>query len=78
MCSILSKEWSLHQTQGSSYRAGRAHAGKSVEVSLVAGSVQLAVAGKVVRIHPARHDPAKEHGAFATPKGRPRKPAATA
>ena len=37
--------------------------------------MQLAVAGRVVRIHPARHDPAKEHGAFATPKGRPRKKA---
>ena len=59
---------------GTGYRAGRAHAGKVVEVSIVAGSVQLAVAGKVVRIHPARHDPAKEHGAFATPRGRPRKP----
>jgi Integrase core domain len=58
---------------GTGYRAGRAPAGKSVEVSLAAGSVQLAVAGKVVRIHPARHDHAREHGAFATPKGRPRK-----
>jgi transposase InsO family protein len=59
---------------GSSYRAGRAFARRSVEVSIVAGSVQLAVDGKVVRVHPARHDPAKEHGAFATPNGRPRKP----
>ena len=58
---------------GVGYRAGRAYAGKAVEVSIVGGSVQLAVAGKVVRIHPARHDPAKEHGAFATPRGRPRK-----
>ena len=58
---------------GTGYRAGRGYAGKAVEVSLVGGSVQLAVAGKVVRIHPARHDPAKEHGAFATPRGRPRK-----
>jgi transposase InsO family protein len=59
---------------GSSYRAGRAYARRSVEVAIVAGSVQLSVDGKVVRVHPARHDPAKEHGAFATPKGRPRKP----
>lgn len=51
---------------GSSYRVGRRYARRSVEVSLVAGSVQLAVDGKVVRVHPARHDPAKEHGAFAT------------
>ena len=58
---------------GVGYRAGRAYADKSVEVSIVGGSVQLAVAGRIVRIHPARHDPAKEHGAFATPKGRPRK-----
>ena len=63
---------------GTGYRAGRAYAGKQVEVSLVGGSVQLTVAGKVVRIHPARHDPAKEHGAFATPKGRPRKKAGAA
>ncbi len=59
---------------GTGYRAGRAHAGKVVEVSIVAVSVQPAVAGRGVRIHPARHDPAKEHGAFATPGGRPRKP----
>ena len=58
---------------GTGYRAGRPYAGKSVQVSIVSGSVQLAVGGKVVRVHPARHDPAKEHGAFATPKGRPRK-----
>jgi transposase InsO family protein len=58
---------------GASYRTGRAYARRSVEVALVAGSVQLSVDGKVVRVHPARHDPAKEHGAFATPRGRPRK-----
>ena len=38
------------------------------------GSVQLACDGKVIRVHAARHDPAKEPGAFATPNGRPRKP----
>jgi hypothetical protein len=27
-----------------------------------------------VRTHAIRHDPAKEHGAYATPHGRPRKP----
>ena len=30
--------------------------------------------GQIVRVHPIRHDRAKEHGAFATPNGRPRKP----
>jgi len=59
---------------GVMYRAGRAWAGRSIEVSLVAGSVQLACDGQLIRVHPARHDPAKEHGAFATPRGRPRKP----
>jgi transposase InsO family protein len=58
---------------GTGYRIGRRYARRSVEVSIVAGSVQLAVDGKVVRVHPIRHDPAKEHGAFANPKGRPRK-----
>jgi transposase InsO family protein len=59
---------------GVTYRAGRAWARRSIEVSLVAGSVQLASDGQVIRVHAARHDPAKEHGAFATPHGRPRKP----
>ena len=58
---------------GVTYRAGRAWARRSIEVSLVAGSVQLAHDGQLIRVHPARHDPAKEHGAFAAPNGRPRK-----
>jgi hypothetical protein len=56
------------------YRAGNAWRGKTLQVSIVAGSVQLARNGQIVRVHPIRHDPAKEHGAFATPNGRPRKP----
>jgi hypothetical protein len=35
----------------------------------VAASVQLS---KVIRVHPIRHDRARELGAFANPKGRPR------
>jgi transposase InsO family protein len=58
---------------GTMYHAGRAWARHRIEVSLVAGSVQLACDGKVIRVHPARHDRAKEHGAFANPGGRPRK-----
>ena len=56
------------------YRAGRPWRGKQVEVSIVAGSVQIACAGTIVRTHAIRHDRAKEHGAYATPHGRPRKP----
>jgi transposase InsO family protein len=59
---------------GVQYRAGRMWARQSITVTLVGGSVQLSVDDKVIRVHAARHDPAKEHGAFATPKGRPRKP----
>jgi len=58
---------------GTNYSAGRAYARRQVEVAIVGRSVQLALDGKVIRIHPIRHDRAKEHGAFATPKGRPRK-----
>jgi transposase InsO family protein len=60
---------------GTMYRAGRMWARQPITVTLVAGSVQLSVDGKVVRVHPARHDPAKEHGAFSTPNGRPRRSA---
>ena len=56
---------------GTNYRAGRAWARGSVDVAIVGGSVQLSVDGKVVRVHPIRHDRAKEHGAFSRPKGKP-------
>jgi hypothetical protein len=58
---------------GTSYRAGRSWARSSIQVAIVGASVQLSVDGKIVRVHPIRHDRTKEHGAFATPNGRPRK-----
>jgi transposase InsO family protein len=59
---------------GTMYRVGRAWRGTEVEVSIVAGSVQVACHGTIVRTQPIRHDRTKEHGAYATPHGRPRKP----
>lgn len=56
---------------GTMYRVGRAHRNRRVQVTIVGTSVQLAIDGKVVRVHPATHDPAKEFGAFARPNGRP-------
>jgi len=58
---------------GTDYQAGRAWARQAVDVSIVAGSVQLSRDGKVIRVHPIRHDRARELGAFANPKGRPRR-----
>ncbi|MGE5291878.1 MAG: hypothetical protein ACM3ML_32770 [Micromonosporaceae bacterium] len=58
---------------GTPYACGRRWARAAIEVSIVAGSVQLAKDGKVIRVHPIRHDRARELGAFATPKGRPRR-----
>jgi hypothetical protein len=58
---------------GTMYRAGRAWRHRNLQVAIVGGSVQLSCDGQVVRVHPIRHDRAKEHGAFATPNGRPRK-----
>jgi hypothetical protein len=57
---------------GAPYRVGRSWGGRSVEVAIVAGSVQISENGTVIRVHQIRHDRTKEHGAFATPKGRPR------
>ncbi|CAM4216454.1 Transposase [Mycobacterium basiliense] len=59
---------------GTMYRAGRPWRKKQVEVSIVAGSVQISHQSTIVRTHAIRHDRAKQHGAFATPHGRPRKP----
>ena len=58
---------------GAGYRVGRSWARQLVEVAIVAGSVQISAQGKVIRVHAIRHDRSKEHGAFATPQGRPRK-----
>ena len=58
---------------GTDYQAGRGWARQSIEVSIVAGPVQLSRDGKVIRVHAIRHDRARELGAFANPKGRPRR-----
>ena len=57
---------------GTNYRVGNRWRGRQVQVCIVADSVQLSCDGQIVRVHPIRHDRAKEHGAFATPNGRPR------
>jgi len=56
---------------GTSYRAGNSYRGEQVEVRVVGDAVQLSHAGQIIRVHAARHDRNKEHGAFATPTGRP-------
>ena len=58
---------------GTNYAAGRRWARQPIDVSIVAGSVQLSKDGKVIRVHPIRHDRSRELGAFANPKGRPRR-----
>jgi Integrase core domain len=58
---------------GKTYAAGRRWAHASIDVTIVAGSVQLSKDGKVIRVHPIRHDRSKELGAFANPKGRARR-----
>jgi transposase InsO family protein len=62
---------------GAPYGCGRAWARQSIQVTIVAGSVQLSQGGKVIRVHPIRHDRSRELGAFANPKGRPRRTAAS-
>jgi transposase InsO family protein len=57
---------------GTNYRVGNSWRGRPAQVCIVAGSVQLSIDGRIVRMHPIRHDRSKEHGAFATPNGRPR------
>jgi hypothetical protein len=58
---------------GTDYRAGRMRARQFIDVTIVAGSVQLSRDGKVIRVHPIRHDRTRELGAFANPQGRTRR-----
>jgi transposase InsO family protein len=57
---------------GWTYRVGNPYKGLSVNVAIVGRSVQISYEGAVVKLHPVRHDRAKEFGAFSTPNGRPR------
>ncbi len=59
---------------GTNYRVGNGYRREIVEVRLVGEVVQILFGGKIIRQHEARHDKAKEHGAFANQVGRPRKP----
>jgi transposase InsO family protein len=58
---------------GTPYACGRRWARTAIDVCIVAGSVQLSKDGQVIRVHPIRHDRSRELGAFANPKGRPRR-----
>ncbi len=57
---------------GGGYPVGRRHRAARVEVRLVGETVQISLAGRILRTHAARHDPDKIQGAFAIAKGRPR------
>jgi len=54
---------------GTAYQAGHPYRGQTVQVAIVGGNVQLAIDRKAIKTHPIRHDPIKEHGAFANPGG---------
>ena len=61
------------QLRRTPYACGRMWARQAIDVSIVAASVQLSKDGKLIRVHPIRHDRSRELGAFANPKGRPRR-----
>ncbi len=58
---------------GRNYTAGKALAGTAVQVAVVGQQVHVSQDGTLVRVHPIKHDRAKEFGAFARPNGIARK-----
>lgn len=56
---------------GVSYRVGNSHRREQVEVRVVGDTVEISQNGKLLRVHPVKHDPIKAHGAFANPGGKP-------
>jgi transposase InsO family protein len=58
---------------GTSYRVGNRYRGEQVEVRVVGDRLQISQRGKLIRSDAIRHDRKKEHGAFATPSGRPQR-----
>ena len=55
------------------YRVGNRYRRQQVQVQVVGDTVEISSKGRVLRTHRAKHDPAKEHGAFANRGGRPRR-----
>jgi transposase InsO family protein len=58
---------------GASYRVGKAHKRRQVQLAIVGDVVEISSGGHVLKTHPIRHDRSREHGAFANPGGRPRR-----
>jgi Mu transposase, C-terminal domain len=56
---------------GASYRVGRAHRRRQVQLAIVGDDVEISSGGELLKTHPIRHDRSREHGAFANPGGRP-------
>jgi hypothetical protein len=56
---------------GVSYRVGNPYRRQQVEVRVVGDTVEISQDGKLLRVHPVKHDPIKSHGAFANPGGKP-------
>jgi len=56
---------------GVSYRVGNPYRRQQVEVRVVGDTVEISQNGKLLRVHAAKHDPIKAHGAFANPGGKP-------
>ena len=65
--------WINMMTKTKEIMKSKGWARTAIDVSIVAGSVQLSRDGQVIRVHPIRHDRSRELGAFANPKGRPRR-----
>jgi len=51
---------------------GNPYRRRQVEVRVVGDTVQILFEGTLVRTHAVKHDSNREHGAFATPGGKPR------
>ena len=56
---------------GASYRVGNLHRRRQVQVAIVGDTVEIAAGGEVLQVHRIKHDPSREHGAFANAAGRP-------
>ena len=56
---------------GASYRVGNLHRRRQVQVAIVGDTVEIAAGGEVLQVHRIKHDPSREHGAFANAGGRP-------
>ncbi len=71
MCFVRSDSSGGISFAGTTYKAGKSHVRRQVQVAVVGDAVEISASAEVLRVHAIKHERSREHGAFANAGGRP-------